>query len=167
MQNLSHDTRRFRFALPEGHVLGLPVGKHINLSITLDGKPVVRSYTPVTSDDDVGFFDLVVKVYFANTNPKFPEGGKLSQYLEKMNINDMIDARGPAGRITYLGQGQFSLEDPKKKLPPTKRVARNIGMIAGGTGITPMLQVCVCVRACFACFVCFVCFVVLLLYVEK
>lgn len=63
-EELSHDTRRFRFALqsPE-HVLGLPIGKHIFLKFTdTDGSPVIRSYTPVSSDDEIGYVDFVIKV---------------------------------------------------------------------------------------------------------
>ena len=36
------------------------------------GEMVMRAYTPTSCDDDVGYFDLVVKVYFANNNPAFP-----------------------------------------------------------------------------------------------
>ena len=55
--------RKFVFELPsERHILGLPVGKHIFLSAKVDGKLVVRPYTPVTSDDDRGHMDLVIKV---------------------------------------------------------------------------------------------------------
>lgn len=62
-EELSHDTRRFRFALPcAEHVLGLPIGQHIYLSAKINRDTVVRPYTPTTSDDDKGFFDLVVKV---------------------------------------------------------------------------------------------------------
>ena len=40
---LSHDTRRFRFALPSPrHVLGLPTGQHISLSYVEDGKVQAR-----------------------------------------------------------------------------------------------------------------------------
>jgi len=54
---ITHDTRRFRFALQSPqHILGLPVGKHMDVSATIDGKLIVRAYTPVSSDDDVGFF---------------------------------------------------------------------------------------------------------------
>eukprot|EP00953_Heterococcus_sp_UTEX-ZZ885_P009530 5604-Heterococcus_DN1.PRE.2 len=51
---LSHDTRRFRFALQsDKHVLGLPIGQHISLKFDdADGKMVTRSYTPTTSDDE-------------------------------------------------------------------------------------------------------------------
>lgn len=40
----------------------LRTGQHIYLSAQIDGALVVRPYTPVSSDDDKGFVDLVVKV---------------------------------------------------------------------------------------------------------
>ena len=87
-EHLSHDTRRFRFALPsKDHVLGLPVGQHITLRYKQpDGKVVMRSYTPVTSDDTLGYVDLVVKIYFKNVHPKFPQGGKMSQVIKSFLI---------------------------------------------------------------------------------
>ena len=36
------------------------------------GELVMRAYTPTSCDDDVGYFDLVVKIYFADNNPNFP-----------------------------------------------------------------------------------------------
>ena len=38
---ISHDTKIFRFGLPEGHRLGLPVGQHVNVKAKIDGKLVV------------------------------------------------------------------------------------------------------------------------------
>lgn len=35
----------------------------------------MRAYTPTSSDDDLGHFDLVVKVYFGNQHKDFPEVG--------------------------------------------------------------------------------------------
>ena len=123
-------------------MLGLPVGKHLMISANIDGKLVSRAYTPISSDDDLGYFDLIVKVYFKNVHPKFPEGGKITQYLESLNIGDSIDVLGPKGCITYLGHGKFQVEDKmNKKNPPELRSAKIVGMIAGGSGITPMLQV--------------------------
>lgn len=137
---ISHDTRRFRFALPsEEHILGLPIGKHVYLSAHIDGKLVVRPYTPVSSDDDKGYVDLVVKIYFRNVHPKFPEGGKMSQYLESLQLGDVVDFRGPGGLLEYKGQGQFAIQ-PEKKSPAEIKAACSVGLIAGGTGITPMLQ---------------------------
>ncbi|GMR58536.1 hypothetical protein PMAYCL1PPCAC_28731 [Pristionchus mayeri] len=139
---ISHDTRKFRFKLPSNsHVLGLPTGKHVNLSAKVDGKLVVRSYTPVSSDDeDKGYVDLMIKVYFKNTNERFPEGGKMSQHLESMKIGDTIDFRGPSGKIVYEGKGTLAVR-PDNKSPAKKRHFKRFGMIAGGTGITPMLQI--------------------------
>nr|ACI33240.1 NADH-cytochrome b5 reductase 3 [Salmo salar] len=138
---ISHDTRKFRFALREKDcVLGLPIGQHIYLSAKPDGVLVVRPYTPVSSDDDVGFVDLVVKIYYKNVNPKFPEGGKMSQYLESIRIGDTIDFRGPSGLLVYQGNGAFAIK-AEKKAEPVIKTAKQVGMIAGGTGITPMLQI--------------------------
>ncbi|XP_077194002.1 NADH-cytochrome b5 reductase 3 isoform X2 [Paroedura picta] len=137
---ISHDTRRFRFALPSPeHILGLPIGQHIYLSARIDGNLVIRPYTPVSSDDDKGYVDLVIKVYFKGVNPKFPEGGKMSQYLEHLKTGDTIDFRGPSGLLVYKGKGAFAIR-PDKKSEPVVKYAKHVGMIAGGTGITPMLQ---------------------------
>jgi len=129
-EDISHNTIKFRFALPsKDHSLGLPVGNHISLQFQdKDGNPVIRRYTPVTSDEEKGYFDLVIKVY--------PEG-KMSQYLSKLKLGDTIDIKGPQGHLTYLGHGNFMI---KRKGVETKQHVNKIGMIAGGTGITPMLQ---------------------------
>jgi len=143
---LSHDTRLFRFELPSPqHCLGLPIGQHIYLSARVGGSLVVRPYTPTSSDEDLGRMDLVVKVYHANVHPKFPEGGKMTQYLESLALGDTIDVRGPSGLLEYLGKGDFSIK-PDKKQPGEVVKAKRVSMIAGGTGITPMLQL---IRAVF------------------
>ena len=53
-----------RFKIPAGHSLGLPIGYHCYLSARIDGELVVRPYTPVSSERDLGYFDLVIKVKF-------------------------------------------------------------------------------------------------------
>uniref|UniRef100_A0A914HHK6 NADH-cytochrome b5 reductase n=1 Tax=Globodera rostochiensis TaxID=31243 RepID=A0A914HHK6_GLORO len=139
-EHISHDTRLFRFALPsEKHILGLPIGQHIYVSAKIDGKLVIRPYTPVSSDDDQGFVEFVIKVYFRGVNVRFPEGGKMSQHLESLKIGDQLDFRGPNGLIIYEGNGHFLIR-PEKKSAPVPRHFNEIGLIAGGTGITPMLQ---------------------------
>lgn len=139
-EDISHDTRKYRFGLPsKDHVLGLPVGQHINLSATIDGELVIRSYTPVSSDDDKGFVDLVVKVYKRNVHPKFPDGGKMTQFLDALKIGDKIAFRGPTGKLQYLGNGKFSIKKLRKDPPQIVQV-KKVNMIAGGSGITPMLQ---------------------------
>jgi hypothetical protein len=38
------------------------LGKHMYLSARINDSIVIRPYTPVTSDDEIGYFDLVIKV---------------------------------------------------------------------------------------------------------
>ena len=138
--SLSHDVRRFRFALPsKDHVVGLPIGQHISLKFTdADGKLVIRSYTPTTNDsDDKGYFDFCVKIY-PPFPPKFPNGGKMSQHLDGLEVGEKVLMKGPKGHMDYKGNGQFTI---KRKTAVTKYAMKNLGMIAGGTGITPMLQI--------------------------
>ncbi|XP_026342003.1 NADH-cytochrome b5 reductase 2 isoform X3 [Ursus maritimus] len=139
-REINHNTRRFRFGLPSpDHVLGLPVGNYVHLLAKIDGVLVVRAYTPVSSDDDRGFVDLIIKIYFKDVHPNYPEGGKMTQHLENMNIGDTILFRGPSGRLFYHEPGNFSIKAYKTSEPERKLVS-HLGMIAGGTGITPMLQ---------------------------
>ncbi|XP_062404121.1 NADH-cytochrome b5 reductase 2 [Sardina pilchardus] len=146
-EDISHDTKRLRFGLPSpSHVLGLPVGQHVYLSAKVNGSLVIRAYTPVSSDEDQGFVDLVVKVYHKNTHPNYPDGGKMSQYLNDMGIGDTMDFRGPNGLLVYKGHGTFSIR-PDKKSEAKIRKFKHVGMIAGGTGITPMLQLIRCITS--------------------
>jgi len=139
-EEISHDTRRFRFGLPSpNHVLGLPVGQHIHLIATINEELIIRAYTPVSSDDNKGYVDLVIKVYKRNVHPKFPDGGKMSQFVDSLKIGETIAFRGPTGKLQYLGNGKFSIKKLRKDPPETVNV-KIINLIAGGTGITPMLQ---------------------------
>ncbi|KAG0560781.1 hypothetical protein KC19_9G012800 [Ceratodon purpureus] len=114
---VSHNVVKLRFALPTPtSVLGLPIGQHIScMGFDSEGVEVVRPYTPTTLDSDVGYFDLVVKVY---------KEGKVSAYFGRMKEGEYLAAKGPKGRFKYL---------------PNQ--VREFGMVAGGTGITPMYQV--------------------------
>ncbi|KAJ5585572.1 NADH-cytochrome b5 reductase 1 [Penicillium hispanicum] len=115
---ISHNVAIYRFALPRPtDILGLPIGQHISLAATIAGQPkeVVRSYTPISSDNEAGYFDLLVKAY---------PTGNISKYLTELKIGQTMKVRGPKGAMVY-----------------TPNMCRHIGMIAGGTGITPMLQV--------------------------
>ncbi|KAK7351143.1 hypothetical protein VNO77_10372 [Canavalia gladiata] len=133
--SISHDVRLFRFALPsEDQLMGLPVGKHIFLCATVDKKLCMRAYTPSSSVDELGYFDLVVKVYFKGVHPKFPNGGVMSQHLDSLAIGSFLDVKGPLGHIEYTGRGNFLVHGKQK-------FAKRLAMLAGGTGITPIYQV--------------------------
>ncbi|XP_042415863.1 NADH-cytochrome b5 reductase-like protein isoform X1 [Zingiber officinale] len=111
----------FRFSFDPTAKLGLDVASCILTRAPIgeesDGrrKYVIRPYTPISDPDSRGYFDLLIKVY--------PEG-KMSQHFASLKPGDIIEVKGPIEKLRY---------SPNMK--------RNIGMIAGGTGITPMLQV--------------------------
>lgn len=140
-QIVSHNTRRFTFGLQTPTTkLGLPIGQHITLRFTDSaGKSHQRSYTPVTGDETPGSVTFVIKIYKAGVHPKFPDGGKMSQHLDSLRIGDSVQMKGPKGHLTYLGRGNFTVKQMRK--PLQSRSAKHFGLIAGGTGITPCLQI--------------------------
>merc|ERR1712217_714315 len=62
----------------------------------------------------------------------------MTQRLNKLEINEYIESVGPLGRINYNEPSNLKITErgESKNLKVTK-----IGMLAGGTGITPMYQV--------------------------
>ncbi|XP_011046470.1 PREDICTED: NADH--cytochrome b5 reductase 1-like isoform X2 [Populus euphratica] len=113
---ISPDTARFRFSLPTPKsVLGLPAVSYVLCRAKdREGQEIIRSYTPITLDSQVGYFELVIKMY--------PEG-KMSQHFREMREGDYLAVKGPEIPFDYK-PGQV----------------RAFGMIAGGSGITPMFQ---------------------------
>jgi cytochrome-b5 reductase len=75
----------------------------------------MRSYTPISSDVTPGYFDLLIKSY---------PTGNISKYVAGLQIGQTMKVQGPKGAMVY-----------------TPNMVREFGMIAGGTGITPMLQI--------------------------
>lgn len=60
------------------------VGNYVHLLAKIDGVMVVRAYTPVSSDDDRGFVDLIIKVSGAHPvqllHPHTPiKGGRVEK----------------------------------------------------------------------------------------
>jgi len=89
----------------------------MSVAAMIEGQPkeVVRSYTPISSDEDQGHFDLLIKSY---------PTGNISKHMAQMTIGQNLKVKGPKGAMVY-----------------TPGLVRHFGMIAGGTGITPMLQI--------------------------
>lgn len=113
---VSHNSCIYRFGLPNStDRLGLPIGQHISISANINGKEVVRSYTPISNDDQLGSFDLLIKTYAE---------GNISRHVESKMIGEHIEVRGPKGFYNY-----------------TPNMKKSLGMVAGGTGIAPMYQV--------------------------
>ena len=85
------------------------------LEVKGEAKEIVRSYTPISSDENPGYFDLLIKSY--------PQGN-ISKHMATLKIGDVMKVKGPKGAMVY-----------------TPGLVKRFGMIAGGTGITPMLQI--------------------------
>ncbi|RAL13071.1 putative cytochrome b5 reductase [Aspergillus homomorphus CBS 101889] len=113
---LAPNVYKFVLQLPTPQdVIGLPIGQHVAIKANIDGTTVSRSYTPTSNNLDRGVLELVIKCY--------PDGMLTGKYLANLEIGDEIQLRGPKGAMKY-----------------TKGLCKKIGMIAGGTGITPMYQ---------------------------
>ena len=81
---------------------------------------MIRKYTPTSNINEVGFFDVPIKIYYKNSNSNFPEGGIFTQHLDSLKIGDFLEISGPSGRIVYMGEGVFKftkeIEFFKKKV---------------------------------------------------
>lgn len=89
----SHNTKLIRFEIPGGKSLGLPIGRHVSVRAEVDGKQVMRAYTPTSRPDQKGYFDLLVKTY---------EMGKMSPHLHSLTVGSSLEVRGPVGRFKYI-----------------------------------------------------------------
>ena len=120
--------------------LGLPIGGHVIFYATVlnpatnKEEEICRKYTPTSNVHQKGYCEFIIKVYHANVHPKFPHGGLMTQYLEKMPIGEYMKMEGPKGKINYIGCGNFYIQKEYN-------IKKKIGMVAGGSGITPLFQI--------------------------
>lgn len=116
---ITHDVALFRFLMPNAD-------DEFNLKpcSTLQAcykygvqikEQCYRFYTPVTANHTKGYFDIIVKR---------KQGGQMTQHLFGMHVGDKLLFRNVAFKIQYR---------------PNRW--NHVGMIAGGTGFTPMLQI--------------------------
>jgi len=118
----NHNTSRFIFELPDGKDSGLTIASAILVKSAKEGavvddkgKPVIRPYTPVTAPSVKGRLDLLIKKY---------KGGKMTEHIHSLKPGDELAIKGPIPKFPWKAN-QFE----------------SIGMVAGGSGITPMWQV--------------------------
>ena len=122
---LTHDTSLYRFGLEKDQTLDMPVASLLLIRAAIgseqeDGSKsfVIRPYTPTTTPDTVGYFDLIVKSY---------QQGMISKHFSTLKVGDSIEMKGPVTKFVYEDKYRGKV--------------KKVGMIAGGSGITPMLQV--------------------------
>ena len=61
----------------------------------------------------------------------------MSRYFESLEEGDEVEFSGPIGKIEYKGDGVFRMKDVVTENISENRYSQ-IGMICGGTGITPL-----------------------------
>jgi cytochrome-b5 reductase len=117
--NMSEDQALFRFLLPDAEdEFDLPVCSSIQCYFRTGGAAVEqcqRFYTPITPNKTKGYFDLVVR--------KYPRG-RMTEHLWGLEVGEPVLMRVVAFKLKY---------HPNKW--------KQVGMIAGGTGFAPMVQV--------------------------
>jgi len=118
VESVSDDTKLFTFATPDtSKPLNLPTCGCMLAQggADDDGNPFIRPYTPVSTNAMVGEFELMVKVY---------PNGNLSQHMDRMKVGDAMEFK----HIKFNVKKQYPFG------------VGAVGMLVGGTGITPMVQ---------------------------
>jgi cytochrome-b5 reductase len=113
---LSSDTKRYTFALPDpDQVSGLVTASLLLAKyVTPKGSNVVRPYTPVSDHEQKGTIEFVIKTY---------PNGKFGNHIQSLKENDTVSFKGPITKFKYEAN-QY----------------KDITLIGGGSGITPLYQ---------------------------
>lgn len=115
VETLSPNTKRITFALPgDDYEMGITTASCLAAKAKINGKNVIRAYTPTNLNNELGFLELVVKGY---------PTGLMSKHIVELQEGDALDMKGPFLKFKYEA-GKY----------------KKLGLIAGGSGITPMLQ---------------------------
>ena len=111
---LTHDTNLFRFELPENASFGFLPGDHVKIYPDKSQPLDFRPYTPTSTPDIKDYFELIIK--------RYPDG-LVSGFMHDREFGDDVWMSGP-----HEG-GHFK-----------EGTAKRVGMVAGGSGITPMIS---------------------------
>jgi 3-phenylpropionate/trans-cinnamate dioxygenase ferredoxin reductase subunit len=111
----THDTKTLRFIVPQGRKLAARPGQFMSFHWMIDGEPVTRCYTISSSPLQTKFLEIT---------PKKADKGHVSVYLNELaECGLAVEASGPFGEF-YFDEAQH----------------KDIVLIAGGSGITPMIS---------------------------
>lgn len=127
---LSHDSFLLRYEIEGRKILGLdptiPTCVKVSYPHGTDksgkSKVLSKSYSPISHPNTVGYFDLIVKSY--EERP----GGGVGKYICDMEVGTTITGTVKKQRIMH---GSPTVEGRWK----------HVGLVAGGTGIAPLLQI--------------------------
>lgn len=113
---VSKNTAIYRFKLKTSvETLDLPPGYHLLARAVVNGVEEIRPYHPISPRYAPGYFDLMIKSY---------TDGRVSKFFASLEPGKTVDFMGPTGKLNYHCNS-----------------SRAIGLVAGGSGITPILQI--------------------------
>lgn len=122
IEDTPSDMFEFSFELPSSrNMFVVPPGGAIAVRACVNGAEIIRHYTPTSRSCDRGHVNLFLKA--------LPDRGMMSRHLAFLRPGDTLDFQGPTvfPRMKYAANGL--------KMYPDKMV-----MIAGGSGVSPMIQ---------------------------
>ncbi|CAF0881394.1 unnamed protein product [Adineta steineri] len=130
---VNHDSVYLTFGLEHSNQkLGVPIGKYFYMRCTSQSnEKVIRSYTPISETDQLGEFDLVIKLYRASDKRS---AGKMSACIDLLKEGDTVECKGPFGDFEYQGNGTILNKGATHKI-------EKLTIIAGGSGITGIYQI--------------------------
>ncbi|OCB86190.1 cysteine proteinase [Sanghuangporus baumii] len=117
----NHNTSKFIFELPDNQASLLPIASCVVVRSPdpealkdKSGKPVIRPYTPISPSDAPGELTFLIK--------KYPYG-LASVYIHNLKPGETLAIKGPIPKFDYK-INEFD----------------EVGLIGGGSGITPLYQ---------------------------
>jgi len=116
VERQTRDCVSLRFRTPEGQSLGARPGQFLTFDWLLDGQKLKRSFSISSSPSHRAFVEITVKQHAA---------GQVSKFLNQgVALGLTVEARGPFGKFVF-----------------DERVHQKVVLLAGGSGITPMISI--------------------------
>ena len=103
----------------------MKVGQFLSIQGTLDGETLTGYFSPITRPDDEGSIGIL-----ARTDTK---GGPIVNLLEHIRPGSVVNVKAMGGLL---------LDFTDKGIFYEGREVKRFGLMAGGTGIAPMVQIC-------------------------
>lgn len=124
VESITHNCKLFGCELPDGVIMRVPIGHHIHMHRDVEGMQISRPYTvvlpslqvgPTERENDGQRFYLMIKIY---------PGGTLTPTLSSIEAGDNVQI------------SDYSGDFKESRLSEAKEIV----LIAGGTGFTPMIR---------------------------
>jgi cytochrome-b5 reductase len=115
IRQITHNTKQFKFPIPPRVKFEMLPGDFMKVFPIPNDPLEFRTYTPTTTPETKDHFEFVIK--------RYPDG-QVSRFMHDLKIGDEVVMSGP-----HSG-GHF-----------VEGMATQVGMVAGGTGITPMISI--------------------------